>query len=583
MTANPVELITGIVTATDVVKPDFVAWAKARVPQVMASVTEIRNTNLAGQLMISLNTSGYVYLQDTADTSTPDDGVNCIVSADGRRFKIVPYFLNGISMSGAAPISGTFGGGGLPAKFWLDLTGDASSTTLPTIGGQFLVRTNKGGSDPHNVFTVGIYGGVYGTLGHGDLYGGNTNASGVGGTGGKTIVGFESDVNNNGADADTIGDTGQVIGCLVSTGSSKRGTVGFQSTATQSYQAWNFGFAAVGEHKEAGFLDQSNAIHVLRATNLHSAGIDFTGASFISSVGIALGNSHVIQSKDTGGTLRSMIWLDNANLLNLGGAGIGYINANQAILPSVDNSFVMGNVSNRWSAIYAANGTIQTSDLKDKDDRAPITGEIALAILKDVAADPDGVISFRWKIGGNEMVEHEVDEERHLSENVTETYFDIEERPDGSCGRVEKTRIVQRPLYDVVPVTDQYGQQITETIPARVLHDLSGAVIKVLQPEEIVSVTYKKPRMGTVTIKKLLPVEREGRRRHAGWGAQVWRDVLAKHGLDIGLLVKNDPTDPESRLALRPDQVSPLLHVGVVELEMRLATALKRIEALEKR
>lgn len=89
MTANPVELIGGLTTTSNVPKSDIVAWAKARVPQALADVTEVHNTNLAGQLVITLKTTGGFWFQDTTDFTTPDDGVTCIISSDGKRFKVL--------------------------------------------------------------------------------------------------------------------------------------------------------------------------------------------------------------------------------------------------------------------------------------------------------------------------------------------------------------------------------------------------------------------------------------------------------------------------------------------------------------
>jgi hypothetical protein len=87
LTANPLELIGGITTTANVSKADIVAWGKARVPQVLANVTEIRNTVLAGQLAIFLKATGVLFFLDTFDTTTADDGVSCIISSDGFRFK----------------------------------------------------------------------------------------------------------------------------------------------------------------------------------------------------------------------------------------------------------------------------------------------------------------------------------------------------------------------------------------------------------------------------------------------------------------------------------------------------------------
>lgn len=87
MTANPVDLIGGITTTANVPKADVSAWAKARVPQVMASFTELRSTVLASQLVVTFKTTGGFWFQDTTDTTTADDGVTCVISSDGFRYK----------------------------------------------------------------------------------------------------------------------------------------------------------------------------------------------------------------------------------------------------------------------------------------------------------------------------------------------------------------------------------------------------------------------------------------------------------------------------------------------------------------
>jgi hypothetical protein len=87
MTVNPVELIGGLATNSNVSKTDIIAWAKGRVPQVLFDADEIRNTTLVNQAVILLHSNGRTYLLDNADTTTADDGLNCIISSDGKRFK----------------------------------------------------------------------------------------------------------------------------------------------------------------------------------------------------------------------------------------------------------------------------------------------------------------------------------------------------------------------------------------------------------------------------------------------------------------------------------------------------------------
>lgn len=98
MTANPVDLV--YVDGSNVAKADVRAFEKARMPQVLANATEVRNTTLPLQLVILIKALGQNWALDTTDTTTADDGINCIISADGGRFK--PMFG---STSGDATIS----------------------------------------------------------------------------------------------------------------------------------------------------------------------------------------------------------------------------------------------------------------------------------------------------------------------------------------------------------------------------------------------------------------------------------------------------------------------------------------------
>jgi len=96
MTANPIDLVGGLATAANVTKADLTAWVKARVPQLLANASEVRNTTLAGQLMVTLkSTGGGEYVLDTTDTTTADDGISCIISLDGFRFKT----LSGVGLN----------------------------------------------------------------------------------------------------------------------------------------------------------------------------------------------------------------------------------------------------------------------------------------------------------------------------------------------------------------------------------------------------------------------------------------------------------------------------------------------------
>ena len=66
--------------------------------------------------------------------------------------------------------------------------------------------------------------------------------------------------------------------------------------------------------------------------------------------------------------------------------------------PITDNAVSLGRSGQRWSAVWAANGTIQTSDARDKDVEQIIVPEIANAFVRRVAQD--GAALYRWRVGG---------------------------------------------------------------------------------------------------------------------------------------------------------------------------------------
>jgi hypothetical protein len=70
---------------------------------------------------------------------------------------------------------------------------------------------------------------------------------------------------------------------------------------------------------------------------------------------------------------------------------------NSVIRPGVDNTYACGESGARWSAIWAANGTIQTSDVRDKTDIEPVFHGIEF-IRK---LNP---VTYKWKIGSNQVI-----------------------------------------------------------------------------------------------------------------------------------------------------------------------------------
>lgn len=66
-------------------------------------------------------------------------------------------------------------------------------------------------------------------------------------------------------------------------------------------------------------------------------------------------------------------------------------------VPSADNTYLLGQSGARWSAVWAATGTIQTSDERDKTDIQPL----ALGLEFIDALRP---VSFRFKVGSQNVI-----------------------------------------------------------------------------------------------------------------------------------------------------------------------------------
>lgn len=126
MTANPIDLIGGMLTLDDVPKADITSWAKARISQVFPDPTEVRNTVLAGQMVLFVKTLGVNFKLDSSDTTTPDDPVNnsCIVSLDGKRFKPISSIVTPTTVS----LGGVFASAAVTHQFLTGIGSDGNVT-----------------------------------------------------------------------------------------------------------------------------------------------------------------------------------------------------------------------------------------------------------------------------------------------------------------------------------------------------------------------------------------------------------------------------------------------------------------------
>lgn len=318
--------------------------------------------------------------------------------------------LSGLSVGTlnlSPPLSGTFYGGLVPAKFWINLLSTSSSASTPEIGQQIYMTSAIGGAGGAGVYKVADAAITVGTApGHAYLYGHNDVVQGFANTvGSGGLYGAEMDVNNFGADATTtIGVGTGAYGVQVLTGGSKLSTVGYRVASALSQAAYRYGFDCDANLANDCFTDLSNSIHVLTASNAHTAGIDFTGATFSSNVAFAMANTHVIVEKDVGGTLRNLAYIDGSSNATFGDQNINSIlyGANITISSPAHNVFMPGlpnapttsavcyNIVSNLISYGGTIGTCNTSDARLKN----VEGDISNALEKLLRIHG---IYFHWK------------------------------------------------------------------------------------------------------------------------------------------------------------------------------------------
>ncbi len=92
MTAHPITTV--LVDTVPVDKSAERSYQETRVRLRVADAAEVQSTDLS--LAFGVDIAGQTWDKDTSDTTTADDGVQCIIDAVGNRFKIqnsIPYFI----------------------------------------------------------------------------------------------------------------------------------------------------------------------------------------------------------------------------------------------------------------------------------------------------------------------------------------------------------------------------------------------------------------------------------------------------------------------------------------------------------
>ena len=316
--------------------------------------------------------------------------------------------------------------------------------------------------------------------------------------------------------------------------------------------------------------------------------------------------SRLAFSADSGGTAVMYDYPDNGggyilctssavSLAVKPGTGISVVSS--GVRPDTDNVLTCGASGLRWSAVWAANGTIQTSDLTDKTDVARIDGALAARFVQGL-----NPIMYRWIVGGQKVEriedgfdEQEIEVEEKYLEDVQEPVTEevevdhIEEQLELVGGQAVRRLVPvkkkeQRPVGTWVPVVDENGAPVMRHTGTRERTVGRGLLKRKVFDPIMEPVQHFVPTMRTVQVErtrtttrierkpryKTLTTEIPGKRMHAGFGAQDIKALMDKLGIDCGLWV----LDEQGKQHMRPDQLIPFLAAA-------LASALDRLDKLE--
>lgn len=252
-------------------------------------------------------------------------------------------------------------------------------------------------------YKIGLFSSAIGGAASASVYGVNTVTQGYGGTGGYLVTGVESDINNVGADSTAIGtDTSTYAFAAVGAGGHLN-TAAYWAMATAGSE-WQYGYA-VGNGANtvirqtsngSGFYDGSLSQNVLYSNTSHSYGVNFFSSSFSGGAGSAFvgpNNVGLGCANAAGSAVVPCIRVDTNNYVHLGDGSHTIAADTSFFTPLTDNVTACGYTGFRWSAVYASNGTIQTSDPHLKTDIQPLPA--ALPIVGSI-----NPVTFRWKDGG---------------------------------------------------------------------------------------------------------------------------------------------------------------------------------------
>ena len=144
-------------------------------------------------------------------------------------------------------------------------------------------------------------------------------------------------------------------------------------------------------------------------TSAQTATLGYNGSNFIVNTSILPSASYTYNLGGSGNPFSyvyasffNSVWYDGVNTRGMLANWTGYSSSyawsfaaqgsfgpnaymfGSQIIPSADNSYTCGNASNRWSTIYAATSTINTSDSRTKTNIQPVSSSMGLTFINQL-------------------------------------------------------------------------------------------------------------------------------------------------------------------------------------------------------
>lgn len=279
-----------------------------------------------------------------------------------------------------------------------------STTTREYLAAISLISNKRNGAAGSVSPTVALYTGVQGQNGTGDIWSIRTTITQDASSGAYNALAHEITVVNNVAHrGDALGAAG--LAAPTTYGHAVDATGSFRSTAAyiitgSGAQVFNRGFVVTNNAVvQAAFQDLGNSTISYEIQGAHTYGIDAKSANL--GAFARLGNGQYILARDFADTVDWGLIIQSGTNLILGDSRAASVSIQNNVLPTGDNTYSCGSNGFRWAAVWAANGTIQTSDPSLKTDIQPLSalppGAVD-ALLRGI--DP---ITFRWASGGKDV------------------------------------------------------------------------------------------------------------------------------------------------------------------------------------